>query len=135
MPTKPPVKPSDPPIRTIDYTINEDGCWVWNWSVETKGYATVLFNGRRCKAHRVTYELANGPIPEGQIIRHLCSNPSCINPHHLKAGTHRENSIDMVNAGNQHHQKLTVGEAKEIRRLFSEESKSRAENLLSLPVS
>ena len=127
MPSKHPVKPSDPPIRTIDYTINDDGCWVWNWSVETKGYATVLFNGRRCKAHRVAYELANGPIHEGQIIRHLCGNPSCINPDHLKAGTHRENSIDMVNAGNQHHQKLTVDDAKEIRRIFSVENKSRAE--------
>ena len=127
MPGKPPVKPGDPPIRPIDYTINDNGCWVWNWSVHPKGYATVQVNGRARKAHRVAYELANGPIPAGQIIRHLCGNPSCINPEHLQAGTITENSRDMVAAGNQVIQKLMPSGAVEIRRIFAERKCSFAE--------
>ena len=128
MPSKPPVKPGDPPIRRpIDYTVNTNGCWVWNWSVETKGYATVRVNGRSLKAHRVAYERANGPIPDGQVIRHLCGNPSCLNPDHLRSGTPTENMRDMVAAGNQHNQKLTPNDAAEIRRIFAEGNISQAE--------
>ncbi len=127
MPGKPPLKPGDPPIRAIDYTVNGDGCWVWNWAVHPKGYASVKINGRTYKAHRLAYELAKGPIPDGQIIRHLCGNPSCLNPEHLLAGTQTENSRDMVEAGNQVHQKLMPSDAIEIRRIFAEGDISRAE--------
>lgn len=127
MPRKPPVKPGDPPVRPIDYTVNHDGCWVWNWSVHPKGYALVLFKGKPRKAHRVAYELVYGPIPEGQIIRHLCGNPSCINAEHLCAGTPKENAQDMVLAGNQHAQKLSPVDATEIRSLFAKGEVSRSE--------
>ena len=126
MPSKPPVKPGDPPIRPIDYTVNANGCWVWKWSVHPKGYAVVLFKGRQRKAHRVAYERANGPIPGGQIIRHLCGNPSCINADHLRAGTPKDNARDMVASGNQHNQKLTPNDGTEIRRTFAADNISRA---------
>ena len=127
MPGKPPVKPGAPPIRPIDYTVNENDCWVWNWSVERKGYATVRVNGRSLKAHRVSYELSTGPIPEGNIIRHLCGNPTCLNPEHLEAGTGSENMRDMVVAGKQGNQKLTVDDAANIRQIYSEDRISQAE--------
>ncbi len=127
MPRKPPVKPGDLPIRPIDYTVNDDGCWVWNWSVHPKGYALVLFKGKPRKAHRVSYELAYGPIPDGQIIRHICGNPSCINAEHLCAGTPKENAQDMVLAGNQHIQKLSPPDATEIRSQFAGGGVSRNE--------
>ena len=73
---------------------------------------------RAFKAHRVAYEMAYGPIPDGQIVRHLCGIPSCVNPKHLRAGTPAENARDMVNAGTQGHQKLTAQDADDIRRLF-----------------
>ena len=119
MPRRPPRQPGEPVIRPIDYTINEDGCWVWAWNVHPKGYGTVRIDGHNYKAHRVAYELGNGPIPEGHILRHLCNNPSCINPEHLRAGTPRENMRDMVSAGNMWNQKLTRADAAAIRRQYA----------------
>ena len=119
MKRRPPRQPGEPVIRPIDYTINEDGCWVWAWNVHPKGYGTVRIDGRNYKAHRVAYELGNGPIPEGHILRHLCNNPSCINPAHLRAGTPRENMRDMVSAGNMWNQKLTRSDAAAIRRQYA----------------
>ena len=119
MKRRPPRQPGEPVIRPIDYTINEDGCWVWAWNVHPKGYGTVRIDGHNYKAHRVAYELGNGPIPEGHILRHLCNNPSCINPEHLLAGTPRENMRDMVSAGNMWNQKLTREDAAAIRQQYA----------------
>ncbi len=127
MPRKPPVRAGDPPIRSFDYTINEKGCWVWKWSVERKGYASVRVNGRAQKAHRVSYELAKGPIPERAIIRHLCDDPACLNPDHLKVGTGSDNMRDMAASGNQGNQKLTIDEANEIRQIFARDDTSQAD--------
>ena len=124
---KPRHQPGEPPIRTIDYTVDGNGCWVWNWAVQRKGYASVWIDGRGVKAHRVAYELANGPIPEGMVIRHTCGNPSCVNAEHLRVGTRAENARDMVNDGNQGNQKFLPSDAAEIRRLFAAGGISRRE--------
>lgn len=47
-------------------------------------------------AHRVAYEIARGPIPEGMLVRHSCDNPTCCNPDHLLIGTHKENTGDAI---------------------------------------
>jgi hypothetical protein len=68
--------------------IDEDtGCWVWTGSKTQKGYGRF---GHRL-AHRTSYELLVGPIPEGLVIDHLCRNRGCINPVHLEVVTNREN--------------------------------------------
>lgn len=84
-------------------------CWDWSGSIGVGGYAIVWFGtresgGRSHTASRVAYELANGPIPDGLEIDHMCHNwdlscaggetclhRRCTNPHHLRAATRAEN--------------------------------------------
>lgn len=65
--------------------------WLWTKSLN-KGYGWISFNGVRLQAHRVAYELAVGPIPDGFEIDHLCRVPACVNPEHLEAVPHKVNA-------------------------------------------
>lgn len=57
------------------------------------GYTSIVINGVKHHAHRLSYELFVGPIPEGLHIDHLCKVTSCINPQHMEPVTIEENSI------------------------------------------
>jgi hypothetical protein len=76
--------------------IHEDpsGCWMWTGSRHTKGYGLFHVNTdlRMQLAHRVSYELFIGPIPEGLDIGHLCCEGFCVNPLHMEPVTRGENS-------------------------------------------
>jgi HNH endonuclease len=75
------------------------GCWVWQKRAKHSfGYGYIkLSNPRRQEhVHRVSYRLWKGPIPDGLYVLHSCDNPPCINPAHLKLGTHQDNMDDMV---------------------------------------
>lgn len=68
-----------------------ESCWLWcAWSTPA-GYGMIKIAGRTAQAHRVSYELHVGPIPEGHEIDHLCRNRGCVNPAHLEPVTHAEN--------------------------------------------
>jgi hypothetical protein len=67
------------------------GCWYWTGSPRGKGYGGISLGGKKRAAHRVSYELFMGPIPQGLQIDHLCRRPSCINPDHLEPVTREEN--------------------------------------------
>lgn len=69
------------------------GCLEWNGHIATNGYGRIHWNGRQQQAHRVAYELARGPIPEGLVLDHLCRNRRCINPGHLEAVTEQVNIV------------------------------------------
>jgi hypothetical protein len=68
-----------------------DSCWLWLSFINDRGYGQVWHDGNNKKAHRVAYELAKGPIPEGYEIDHLCKIRHCVNPDHLEPVTHYEN--------------------------------------------
>lgn len=61
-----------------------EGCWLWT-AYAYRGYGRFVIGGKVRQAHRVAYECATGPIPDGYQIDHLCRNPSCVNPSHLEA--------------------------------------------------
>lgn len=67
-------------------------CWNWTGWNGHKGYGRIWVDGAGRPAHRVSYELAKGPIPEGLVIDHLCRNPGCVNPDHLEPVTQAENN-------------------------------------------
>jgi len=80
-----------------------EGCWLWNRSLDGKGYGQLMIDGKIRRAHRVAYYLAHGDIPEGMVILHTCDTPRCCNPAHLKLGTQIENLVDMRQKGRHAH--------------------------------
>lgn len=72
-----------------------EGCAPWPSGPGRNGYRNFRYNGRMVGAHRVAYELANGPVPPGMHVLHRCIRcRHCCNPRHLYAGTHEQNMAD-----------------------------------------
>ncbi len=76
---------------------SEDECWVWKLSKNKDGYGQINFNGKIVRTHRIAYILTNGEISEGNKVLHICDNPPCCNPKHLRVGTQKDNIDDRVN--------------------------------------
>jgi HNH endonuclease len=76
-----------------------DDCWSWRGSTSVHGYGR-LHRGARGEgiigAHRASWLIHNGPIPEGMAVLHRCDNPPCSNPLHLFLGTQAENMFDAI---------------------------------------
>lgn len=83
-----------------------NSCWLWKGSTFPTGYGCISVtdtNGKRRnrQAHRVSWEVYHGPIPDGMFVCHKCDTPPCVNPNHLFLGTSQENTEDKVNKGRQ----------------------------------
>lgn len=70
-----------------------NNCWEWTASLNKYGYGTFYYNKKIIKAHRFSYEISKGLIPKRLELDHLCRNPKCVNPDHLEAVTHKENTL------------------------------------------
>ncbi|SEB29036.1 HNH endonuclease signature motif containing protein [Arthrobacter woluwensis] len=75
-----------------------ESCWVWNAFRNEHGYGQFRFNGGMKLAHRVAYELFYGPISSGLAIDHVCHNPSCVRPDHLREVTNKQNGENRAGA-------------------------------------
>ncbi len=69
-------------------------CWEWEGARTKAGYGAIRINGQVWLSHRISWALANGPIPNGLYILHKCDNPGCVNPEHLWAGTQSDNLME-----------------------------------------
>lgn len=75
------------------YIVSENTCWEWQGSRSPEGYGRIGTPIGPVYAHRVSYEIHHGPIPEGRVVDHICNNRCCVNPAHLQAITHRQNVL------------------------------------------
>lgn len=75
-------------------------CWLWKGSL-WGGYGRIWKTGERSstQVHRISWELVNGPIPEGILVLHKCDNGRCVRPSHLFLGSHQDNTDDMMRKG------------------------------------
>ena len=100
-----------PPFKRLLDGYKEDpstSCWVWQGSQHSNGYGWIKVFGKVVSAHKYSYELHKGPIPNGLKIMHSCDNKLCVNPDHLVPGTHQQNMKDaakngLMRSGERHH--------------------------------
>jgi hypothetical protein len=104
-------------------------CWLWRAAKTGAGYGQIRITtgpgqSKAIYSHRISWELANGPIPEGLEVLHKCDNPPCVRPDHLFLGTQSDNENDSVSKGRWNHPKgeehpkaiLTYAQVEEIRK-------------------
>ncbi len=93
-------RPATPPSARFWQKVQKgDGCWEWQGSRNKLGYGITSLRGRAIRAHRVSWEIVNGPIPDGLLVCHRCDNPACVRPDHLFLGTQIDNLRDMRTKG------------------------------------
>lgn len=82
---------------------NPDGCWEWIGARNDRGYGQFRIENKICGAHRVSYALFVGDIPDNLLVCHSCDNPGCVNFSHLFLGTYQDNTDDKVKKNRQSH--------------------------------
>lgn len=95
-----------------------DDCWLWQGAVGNHGYG--LMGGYGMLAHRISWQIAHGPIPEGMRVCHTCDNRPCCNPAHFFLGTDADNAMDKARKLRIPIAKLTPEIVREMRRRYAE---------------
>jgi hypothetical protein len=102
-----------------------DRCWEWLGARLKRGYGNYRGGRRKALAHRYSWEMHFGPIPDGLWVLHKCDNPGCVRPDHLFLGTHLDNMADMTAKGRSTHGergtmvRLTEGQVREIHARYA----------------
>ncbi len=106
------LEPVDDPVPRFWKNVHRasgDACWEWKATRKMHtacsarggtGYGHFMVSdAKRVQAHRYSYELHFGPIPEGMFVMHKCDNPPCVRPDHLELGTPKDNMQDAIRKG------------------------------------
>lgn len=90
----------DPSVRFWRHVVKGEGCWPWQGASMTSGYGSFgVERGQMVGAHRYSWQIANGPIPNGMWVLHTCDNRPCVNPAHLWLGSALDNNRDAIAKG------------------------------------
>lgn len=101
-----------------------DECWVWTRALDSYGYGHFSVAGYKRGAHRISYLIDRGDLPE--VVRHTCDNRCCVNPNHLRGGTQQDNIEDRQRRDRQAkgrrngRSKLDAETVRELRRRYAE---------------
>lgn len=86
-------------MRQVAIGSEKGSCWDWQGKSGDGRYGHFCHDGGTTRAHRWIYEKVCGPIAEGDVIRHRCDNPKCVNPQHLVVGSLSQNTQDAIERG------------------------------------
>lgn len=100
---------------------SDDDCWHWIGWKNDKGYGAAIYGGRRQYAHRVSFQLYRGEIPDKLCVLHRCDNPACVNPKHLWLGTKKDNNQDRAAKGRSNLTDKARGEQNGLAKLTQEQ--------------
>jgi len=87
--------------RFFQKVLKTDSCWLWTGGIATQGYGVFRVDGKSVSAHRHSYKIHKGEIPDGMHVCHSCDVRNCVNPDHLWVGTATDNMQDMIKKGRQ----------------------------------
>lgn len=102
-------------IRFERFVDKSGDCWLWTGQLDAYGYGAIAINGKtKNKAHRLSWQLANGPIQPGLCVLHRCDVRACVRPEHLFLGSQSENMSDMEAKGRRRKPLLTPAQSESL---------------------